>query len=256
MSPREQSTREEIDSHVLNINSTWNLLDVPKRKLNFRFAVAEWLWMSMGLSDVETLAFYNSKMRAFSDDGERLTGAYGPHICAQLPRIIRQLERDWSTRQAVIEIPRPQDEHTKDNPCSLSLQFLHRRGQLHCIATMRSSDLWLGVPYDTFTFTQIQSAIAGRLKTTRGFFSLHAGSSHLYERDVRSFEVCYSSPCGTLYSPALPGWPPGWFQELLIHRSASYVPADAHPVWRMYADVLLCGSSAEARDILERGATR
>lgn len=253
--PRGLMTREFLDVELALDSSAHNLLDVPGRCLNFRFAVAEWLWMAFGRSDVASLAQYNSVMRQFSDDGLFLTGAYGPHIGAQWRRVADKLRWSPDTRQAVIEIPRPRGE-TKDEPCTLSLQFLQRGGRLHLIATMRSSDVWLGLPYDVFAFTQLQNMMAGELGVARGWFTLHAGSSHLYDRDLSKADAVLGDSgraYQTLASPALPGRPPTWLEEVLIKRTPVNAPQPIPPadmVWLPYAQVLLARSSADARRIL------
>jgi len=266
--PRGLMTHEDLGAQ-LTVDCEANLLDVPARKLNFRFAVAEWLWMAFGRSDVESLARYNSVMRSFSDDGIFLTGAYGPHINAQRRNMVRKLKTDPHTRQAVIEIPRPQ-RTTKDEPCTLSFQYLLRDGRLNQIVTMRSSDAWLGIPYDVFTFTQLQNCFAGELGVKRGWLQLNMGSSHLYERDfdaargvMGAYDSLDADTADVLSSPTLSGFPPLWLESMLLtDRNASVpnaIPVVTHPtsddaVWEMYGRVLLSKSSEEARSILRAGS--
>ena len=251
ISTREQQTRELIDQR-LKIDARWSLLDVPARKLNYRFAVAEWIWMMFGRSDLASLAQYNSIMKQFSDDGLWLTGAYGPHIRAQRDETVAKLMRDPYTRQAVIEIPRPR-KHTKDEPCTLSMQFLYRANELSMIVTMRSSDVWLGVPYDLYTFSQILNCFAGHLGWPRGFISLQMGSSHLYERDVPAIETVLGAAKGnTLYVPDLPGFPPDWLEDVLVKRDHGLFNRTYGPnlPWVPYADALLSHTSDDARNVL------
>jgi thymidylate synthase len=244
VSPRGLRTREVIDAHLC-FDSKFNLLDCPARGLNYRFAVAEWLWMAFGRSDVETLAQYNAVMRQYSDDGVFLTGAYGPHIRAQWPRIVDRLRADKFSRQAVIEIPRPRAT-TKDEPCTLSLQFLIRRDKLHLIVTMRSSDVWLGVPYDLFSFTQLQSMLAGELCIERGACSLNTGSSHLYASNYeQAAKILNGAAIRSLYLPNLPGRPPDWLEEVLVKRGVYGIPSD-DVAWHRYARALLAPTSAGA----------
>ena len=49
----------------------------PARDCNPFFHLYEAMWMLAGRNDVESLAFYNPRMREFSDDGKTLNGAYG-----------------------------------------------------------------------------------------------------------------------------------------------------------------------------------
>lgn len=234
-------------------DSRRNILDVPERDLNFRFMVAEWLWMMFGHSDVSSISQYNHVIKEFSDDGVWLTGAYGPHINAQRHSVLRKLKEDPATRQAVIEIPRPH-RFTKDEPCTLSLQFLRRDGMLHLIATMRSSDIWLGIPYDVFTFTMLQNCMAGELGIKRGWFALNAGSAHIYERNVAAAQAAQRSPTGrSLTTVDLPGFPPSWLDSVLMTRDPRYVPVPNSP-WHPFAEVLLSPTRSAARDVLIRHA--
>jgi len=58
---------------------------------------------------------------------------------------------------------------------------------------MRSSDVWIGLPYDMFSFSCIANQVAMRLNVKLGVCSITAGSSHLYYRDFgQANEVLYS----------------------------------------------------------------
>lgn len=70
-----------------------------------------------------------------------------------------------------------------DIPCTLSLQFLLRDGKLNLVTTMRSNDVWLGVPNDFFCFCHLQMIVATALRVELGWYQHNVGSMHLYERD-------------------------------------------------------------------------
>lgn len=252
-SPRGLGTREELDWTIQLYPDDGNVLDIPARDINYKFMVAEWLWVMFGHADVASIAQYNGVMRRFSDDGIFLTGAYGPHVCGGIKSVIHKLTNNPDTRQAVIQIPRP-IHATKDEPCTLSLQYLNREDQLHCIVSMRSSDIWLGVPYDVFTFTQIQNCIAGALGLERGWLSLHAGSSHLYNLDDDKADkiIKVGYPEWTLLSPALPGLPPAWLDDVFMKPLETQIPGDATEIWKLYASALCSPSWGEAREFLVR----
>ena len=250
---RGQKTLELVNESLM-FDARYGLIDVPARRLNYRFAVAEWLWMMFGHSAVEPLAQFNSVMRNFSDDGVWLTGAYGPHICAQRDAVVRMLREDPTTRQAVIEILRPRKQ-TKDEPCTLSLQFLYRHDQLNLVVTMRSSDVWLGVPYDAYTFAQILNCFAGRINVERGWVQINMASSHLYERDIDAAQTVLidtgdGQNMDTLRIPSLPGFPPGWLEQVLLDPKRDNGLPEASNSWRTYFDVLKSRTSDDARDSL------
>lgn len=155
-----------------------------QRKLGYGFMLAEAAWILSGDNRVETIAPFSKKISSFSDDGKIFFGAYGPRISKQLDCVIETLKRDPGTRQAVLSIWRENPPSTRDVPCTLTVQWLFRENRLHCLMNMRSSDIWLGVPYDIFNFSMLSLLVAKKLSLSPevlGTLTLYAGSSHLYE---------------------------------------------------------------------------
>lgn len=101
---------------------------------------------------------------------------YGPLVGAQLPRAVRRLQRDPSTRRAVVSLVRT----SGIPPCNCLLQFLLRDGRLHVHAYARSIDLKLGLPYDVGTWSVVGSVVASTINAARGDLVLHIGSLHHY----------------------------------------------------------------------------
>lgn len=188
----------EIPSHTSYFDMRYPLVTVRKRKLNYSFACAEAWWIISGKNSVKEIAKYNSKLLQFTDDQETLWGAYGPRFVEQLPYIIDCLSAQPHSRQAVCQIWRPSPPKTKDCPCTLSIQWLIRNGGLHCIDTMRSSDIWLGWPYDVFVFTMVSGYVALKLREATGIeyplrsFTLTAGSQHLYNSNIDTASDIFS----------------------------------------------------------------
>ena len=85
---------------------------------------------------------------------------------------------------------------TNDVPCTLSLQFLIRNGELNCIATMRSSDAWLGWVYDIYNFSMVSLYVMLQLKSQHkfkynlGHLYLTVGSQHLYKQQFEKAQIC------------------------------------------------------------------
>lgn len=155
------------------------------RKLNYHLMAREALWMMEGRNDV-----FDPRYDQFSDDGETLAGAYGPKIQNQLGYVLAQLTADHGTRQAVISLWEPNPPASKDIPCTTAMIFHIREGVLYMTAFMRSSDVWLGIPYDAFSFSLIGYQVMTRLrqltmfeKLKLGFLSIIPASSHVYESD-------------------------------------------------------------------------
>ena len=179
VSPRGIPTREILNV-TLEFPMEANIIAHPIRNLNYKFMVAEWLWIAFGHSELRIISQYNMEMARFSDDGVSLYGAYGPRWNGQYGQVARLLRDDFTSRQAVIVIWRENPIKSKDVPCTLTFQFFIRDDKLDMTVNMRSSDVWLGIPYDVFTFTQLGNVMAALLEVPRGQFVMNLGSSHLY----------------------------------------------------------------------------
>lgn len=179
----------ELIGYSTSFSMAHPLVSCVQRKLSLKYAYGEAWWILTGRQDVESLARYNERIREYSDDGETFFGAYGPPILAQLPYIVRALVNDSGSRQSVLTIWRQCPRSTKDVPCTVAIQFLVRDGKLYCLDTMRSSDAWLGWPYDVFTFTCLSALIALILKEEHsidlelGALVMQCGSQHVYSSD-------------------------------------------------------------------------
>jgi thymidylate synthase len=184
VSPRGQGTRELLDVTVridepLAAPPLW-----VRKKFNLRIAAVETVQLIAGVSHLGQLAAVSGDaFTHFADDG-RLRGAYGPRLYDQFPRAERQLRDDPDTRQAIVNLWRPDEKTTKDVPCTLSLTFRVRDGKLGLKVHMRSNDVILGVPYDWFAFSRVQLLMAEVLDLEPGPYVHHVDSLHLYERDL------------------------------------------------------------------------
>jgi len=196
VSPRDLGTREILNVAVTFENIYKPLVTNPFRKLNYAFAFAEVGWVASGRSDLAYLIPFNRRMAEFSDDGETLSGAYGPRIKDQLEYVYDTLRKDPDSRQAVITIWKPSPQPSKDIPCTVMLHFIIRGGKLHLTTYMRSNDIWLGFPYDIFTFTSILRQAAFTLKQKSGTYTHIVGSMHLYDHNYNDIEptLKYSDP--------------------------------------------------------------
>lgn len=181
------------------------IVTVTARELGYRFMFAEAWWILSGDNRVETIEPFSKDIAKFSDNGKTFFGAYGPKIQLQVQGVIEKLAVDLDTRQAVINIWRENPPLTKDTPCTLSIQFLVRYGSdgeryLHCIDNMRSSDVWLGWPYDVFSFSMLSAYIILELRAQYGIelrygnIHMNLGSLHIYDTNIEAATKCFNHP--------------------------------------------------------------
>lgn len=189
VNPRGKPTLEILNP-VLEVDMNRPVVFVPARKLNFKFMAAEALWILNG-DDTTSIVHFNKNLAQFSDDGEKFFGAYGPRIVEQLGYVVDTLTKDESSRRAVLTTWRTNPPESKDIPCTVAMTFMIRDGYLNLHVFMRSSDVWLGVPYDVFSFSMVAYAVLCRLNSSRkndpiapGRLFLTAASSHLYTENL------------------------------------------------------------------------
>jgi len=195
--PRGKVVKEVLhQTHVIDMN--YPVLSLAKRKVSYRFMVREAIWILSGSNLLAPLVEVNKRMAEFSDDGVTLAGAYGPRFVEQLPHVVKALAGDSDTRQATLTLWRPSPAPSKDIPCTVAMDFKIRRGLLSCHVFMRSSDLWLGLPYDVFSFTMMAAKVAHQLflqtgaEARLGDLYLTSASSHIYEEHFQKAEDLFS----------------------------------------------------------------
>lgn len=145
-----------------------------------------------GLSLVGQVAVpevFTDRVKNFANftDGGVFHGAYAVRAHGLLTDLMALLEKDPSTRQAVLSVfdsTRDLNRAKRDIPCTLSLHFIRRMSELELGVTMRSNDMWLGTPYDFTQFAILQASVAQALDLTPGRYTHTAGSLHVYVRDV------------------------------------------------------------------------
>lgn len=189
-------TRELLNVKFVLTDITKNIVSV--RGISPSYLCGELLWYFNGMRSLEFISRFSSFWKSLSDDGKTCNSAYGWLMKSkfkfdQVEKVIELLEKDPNSRRAVINLNTPNKNvvETKDEPCTIALQFMIRKGNLDCTAMMRSNDIWFGTPYDVAFFTELQKYIAQRLGLGYGYYTHFATSLHLYDRD-------YDKVCGVL----------------------------------------------------------
>lgn len=179
-----------IDNNVVSI-----------RDISASYMFAELLWYFTGRNSVDFIGTFGSMWKRLSDDGKTCNSAYGylmkeAHGFNQIEKVIELLKHDSNSRRAVINLNVPNENviETKDEPCTIALQFLVRKGELHCTGMMRSNDIWFGFPYDITFFTELQKYIADQLGLEYGSYTHFVTSLHLYDKDAIKIAAIVDKP--------------------------------------------------------------
>lgn len=198
-SPKVGNTRELMNVKLVLKDITKNVVSV--RDISPSYLFGELLWYFNGDNSLEFISNFSSFWKRISDDGVTSNSAYGyimqmKHGFNQVEKVIEILQKDPDSRRAKINInvPNPNVVETLDEPCTMSLHFIIRKGNLHCTTIMRSNDIWFGFPYDVAFFTELQKYIADRLGVGYGWYTHFAVSLHLYDRDAEKIAAIVENP--------------------------------------------------------------
>ena len=167
------------------------------RQLSMSYLRGELKFYLSGSPFVEDITVHSKFWNKISDDGRTVNSNYGKlllhdrnlHNYTQFEYAEEMLTRNIESKKAVMVIYNKDHAYkSKDNPCTMFLQFVVREGILHLYVKMRSSDIWFGLPYDVPFFCLIQLMMVNRLEqkgmdVSVGTYNHQSTSLHLYERN-------------------------------------------------------------------------
>ncbi|HEY7824483.1 MAG TPA: thymidylate synthase [Acidimicrobiia bacterium] len=191
-SPRGQQTRELLN-HQFTVTYPASIrIDLYGRNLNHAISALEALQLVGQISIPEAVTDRVNAFNNYTDRGV-FHGAYGNRISGRLDDLVKLLEHDRDSRQAVLTIYNSATDLNRDKrdiPCTIALQYMIRDNKLHARTVMRSNDVWLGLPYDLVQFITLQSAIAAHFQIPLGTYTHTVGSMHLYEHNFEQAVEC------------------------------------------------------------------
>ena len=180
--------------------------------------LGELLWYLSRDNSLAFIRYYIKEYEKEAEDGETVYGGYGPRLFNQrghdqIKNIISVLRNSSESRRAVIQLFNAEDiaDRHKEIPCTCTLQFFVRKNRLILLTTMRSNDVYVGLPHDIFCFTMLQEIIARSLGLELGIYKHFVGSLHLYDTDLDEAQQYLSEAVqATVQMPAMPigdPWP-------------------------------------------------
>ena len=185
---------KELTSVLLKIRNPRARISRTETRGKPYSCLGELCWYLARADDLEFIAYYIPAYRSYAD-GDHVHGAYGPRLFSwnninQFDNIKTLLTQKPDSRQAVVQLFDAEDliQPHSDIPCTCALQFMIRKRRLHMLATMRSNDVYLGLPHDIFCFTMLQEILARTLAVEMGTYTHVVGSLHLYDLNLREAE--------------------------------------------------------------------
>lgn len=168
------------------------------RKTFPRSAAAEMAWFVQGEQDISFIKRYAPMWDKFSetikkDDAEieGVLAAYGyrwrHHFGRdQLDDAVKALEKDPSNRRIYISAWDAANdgllaEEQSNVPCPVGFTLSIVKGKLNSVLTLRSSDVFVGLPYDVMGHALLMDSIAKTLNIGLGVMHTTLAHPHLYQ---------------------------------------------------------------------------
>ncbi len=166
------------------------------RKNPFKSAIAEMIWFISGNKDTTFLRKFTKMWDAFLEEDGTLAAAYGErwrHFFGrdQLYQLIEHLKQEPHSRQGVVITWDPADDglygdglkatYKKNAPCPFAFTVNIIGDRLHLHNIVRSNDMILGCPFDTFGFSLLLCILAQKLGVRPGIYTHSISNAHIYD---------------------------------------------------------------------------
>jgi thymidylate synthase len=102
------------------------------------------------------------------------------HTLEHNPNSRRHLVSAWN----VAELP-----YMALPPCHFAFQFNVTEGKLNCLVSMRSVDLFLGLPFNIASYALLTMMAAKQLKLELGVLTMSLGDTHIYLNHIEQMKL-------------------------------------------------------------------
>lgn len=133
----------------------------------------------------------------------------------QVQLALDALTADSTNRQVYLQAWDPrsdglgQPDQPKNIPCPIGFSLNVVNNKLNCAVFIRSSDVFVGLPYDVMGYALTADAFASSLGITPGVLHVTLAHAHIYEPHFKAVMDCQEGPHKQWTSPRvpLPAWP-------------------------------------------------
>ena len=128
---------------------------------------------------------YNLSNTRSSVTGTKSNGAVGTYGIDQIKYVLEELSKDNNSRRAVLSAWNPADlKKMALPPCHILYIFNRSSKGLSCHLTLRSSDLFLGLPFNIASTALLTQILAHILYIPANEVSLSLCDAHIYEEHI------------------------------------------------------------------------
>jgi len=217
----------KLFNQTLNINLKYGFPIVTGKKIFFNKGLAEFKWMYEGRTDLDYLNNNNIKWWNDFAKGGKLGKVYGYQIKKfngifdQVEYVKQEIKNN--SRRAVITLWNPCDLKQQALPCCYTqFNFVRINNKLSMSMNFRSSDLFMGLPYDIIVGALFLIEIAKSCNLIPSMLGLNLADAHVYKNHKNQIKEYNRLPVYTL--PELLGKYNNY--SLLEYKSNKFIKAD------------------------------
>ena len=179
-----------------NINLNKGFPIVTGKKIFFDKALAEFRWMFEGRTDIAYLNKHNVKWwNDYTNTGD-LGKVYGHQIrnyndnIDQIEYATKEIKNN--SRRAVINLWNPSDLQEQALPCCFTqFNFVRVNNKLNMSMNFRSSDLFLGLPYDIIVGALFLTTMAEQTNLSPNYLGINLIDAHIYKPHIeQTLQYC------------------------------------------------------------------
>lgn len=188
----------KLFNQSVNINLNEGFPIITGKKIYFKKALAEFKWIYEGRTDLKYLKDNNINWwNDFAVDGQ-LGKVYGYQInkynnsINQINYCINEIKNN--TRRAIITLWNPSDLKEQALPCCYTqLNFVRSNNKLNLVMHFRSSDLFLGLPYDIIFGALFLIEISKQCNLIPSQLGLNLADAHVYKNHINQVNLYLES---------------------------------------------------------------
>lgn len=195
LNSRNGKTRQ-LTNLTISADLSKGLPIVTGKKIFPKSCFIETEWMLRGLTNVNWLNEKGVKIwNEWADDNGDLGPVYGKQLrnfngIDQLKELVNSLKKDYYSRRHIVSYWNPSDlKNMKLPPCHYAFQLVTYKDKIDCVVSMRSLDMFIGLPYDILMYSIILTSLSKEVNKQPGVVYINAAAAHVYEDHVREASI-------------------------------------------------------------------
>lgn len=213
------------------------------KRLHWPSIVHELLWFLSGSTNIKYL--HDNKVTIWdewADEKGDLGPVYGKQwrawegpggkVVDQLTQVVETLGREPDSRRLLVSAWNVADvERMALPPCHYAFQFYVAEGRLSCLFTMRSVDVFLGLPFNIASYALLTHMVAQQCNLKVGELIWTGGDVHLYRNHLEQVRLQLSRQPFPLPRLEIRRKPDSLyeyrFSDFILHRYPAHPPIKA-----------------------------